>query len=285
MPELPEVETTCRILRTLTPATQVEELICRRPDLRFAIPKVAQKGLSGARILAIERRAKYIIFATDRGGLLSHLGMTGFWRREDSAPVWRAHDHLAMRFEGGVHLVYNDARRFGFVDWLFPGRELSHTRLKNLGPEPLAVAESAACAWLSQVPIVSPEVLFERSRRRKVALKPWLMDQRTVVGVGNIYASEALFLAGLRPSRSAARLKANEADKLVVSIRGVLQRAIESGGSTIRTYQNANGEAGTFQVSLNVYDRAGEACKVCGQTIRSSVLGGRSTYWCRSCQK
>ena len=204
--------------------------------------------------------------------MLSHLGMTGSWRQgEESARAeGLLHDHVRMTFADGRQLIFNDPRRFGYLDWV-TGDEKSNAFLKHLGPEPLSEDFSG-------------ERLFRLLRKRKAAIKVLLMDQRIVVGVGNIYASESLFRAKVRPSRQGAKVTREECERIVASIREVLAEAIEAGGSTISDYRHADGSSGGFQDRFRVYDRKGQPCLVCGKKVSSRVMGGRSTYWCASCQ-
>ena len=282
MPELPEVENVrrqlLRILQNIDSQPFVREVQFFRKDLRFPISsKVKSVMNSGDRLgplLGIERRAKYLLFKFQSGYFLSHLGMTGFWREVSPTEPRLLHDHILMRFENGTSgnvtfLMYNDARRFGYVDWV---ENLSkHPLLKHLAPEPLGSE-------------FSKPYLVDTCRGKKVCIKNLVMDQRRVVGVGNIYASEALFRAGIRPTRMAGRIRPDEIDRLVQSIKFVLTEAIEHGGSTIKDFKGADGYAGRFQSRLFVYGRAGEKCRNCESLIVSKQIGGRSTYWCPVCQ-
>jgi formamidopyrimidine-DNA glycosylase len=243
-----------------------------RKDIRFKIPKDFAAALEGRRFLRVRRRAKYLLMETDDAILLSHLGMTGSWRLAESGDE-SIHDHCFIELEDGRTLVFRDPRRFGVLDLIKKEKNGRHKLLDHLGPEPLD--ESAFDA----------RTLFEASRKRKVAVKVFIMNQEIVVGVGNIYASEALFRAKIPPGKKAARLTMEECVRLVAAIREVLNEAIEAGGSSIRDYRQASGESGEFQDSHRVYGRAGRPCVVCKAKIRARVMGGRSTYWCPSCQK
>ena len=272
MPELPEVETVRRGLEEmLVNRPKIREVILRRADVRFPIPKTLPQRLKGQVIIGVRRRAKYLLIETESAILLSHLGMTGSWRLfvagEDDK-----HDHCYILLEDGRQLAFRDPRRFGMLDLLEPGGEDQHLRLKDLGVEPLDKAK------------FTPEFLYRLSRRRRVALKVFIMDQKVVVGVGNIYASEALFRAGLRPQKLTARLTLENCERLVESIRSILSESIAAGGSSISDYRQASGAEGAFQERHVVYDRAGEPCRVCGAPIRTKVIGGRSTFWCGKCQ-
>lgn len=277
MPELPEVETVRNGLEQMLQShPAIASIHLMRADIRFPIPKELAETLKGATITGVRRRAKYLLIQTDKGILLSHLGMTGAWRIESEASLEASkgpHDHCFITLSDGRTLVYRDPRRFGVLDLVQTGQEENHLRLKALGPEPLDRETFTA------------ESLYAQTRKRKVPLKAFIMDQRVVVGVGNIYASEALFGAKIRPQKNAGKLTKHESERLVAAIREVLERAIKAGGSSIRDYKNADGESGSFQDSHQVYERANEPCRICGAKIRSKVVGGRSTYWCPVCQK
>jgi len=271
MPELPEVENVKLSLIDLGSIGQCFARVeLRRAGLRVPFPKDISRRLRGQTIRAIHRRAKYLLVETESYYLLSHLGMTGSWRRLQT-PELGKHDHVVMHFASGLKLAFNDARRFGVLD-LVRHDQLAESRwLKSLGVEPLA-------------PDFTGEFLFRLSRRVKAPIKAFLMDQRRVVGVGNIYASEALFGAKIKPTRLAGRITHAEADALVVEVRRVLERAIVAGGSTIRDYRNSFGTEGSFKKQFSVYDRAGEACVNCGSLVRCKFIAGRNTYWCARCQ-
>lgn len=273
MPELPEVETVRGGLEEiLRKHPVIERVRLLRGDIRFPIPKNLPKRLEGQPILGVRRRAKYLIFDTPKVSLLSHLGMTGSWRVARPGEEDR-HDHCYIELSDGRRLAFRDPRRFGLLDLVEIGQETSHPRLRELGPEPLDESSFNA------------EYLYQKSRGRRVPIKVFIMDQRIVVGVGNIYASEALFRAGIRPQKLAGRVSREQIEKLVDAIRVVLREAISAGGSSIRDYRQAGGAEGSFQDAHQVYERGGEPCVVCGAPIRSKVIGGRSTYWCPSCQK
>lgn len=274
MPELPEVETVRSGLSEILEGKPIiEKVKLLRPDLRWPIPKKLPSAVAGQPVTGVRRRAKYLLIDTPKGSLLSHLGMTGSWRLDDRDPDPKAHDHCVIILQDGRQLVFRDPRRFGMLDFIASGQEAIHPRLKDLGPEPLDDI------------LFNAEILYRASRKRRIAAKVFVMDQKVVVGVGNIYASEALFRAGIKPQKLASRLSFDECDRLVHSIKSVLRAAIEAGGSSIRDYRDASGESGSFQDAHLVYDRGGEPCRVCGTKIRSKVMGGRSTYWCPNCQK
>ena len=266
MPELPEVETVRAGLERLLVGAQVRRACALRPDLRTPIPDLSV--LAGARITAVRRRAKYLLIDCEGPSILNHLGMTGQWR-EASEP--RTHDHVELHLADGRRVAFNDARRFGLFE-LCRG-DGGHAALDGLGPEPLEAGFDDQVLRLAA------------KRHRRVAIKALIMDQRVVVGVGNIYASEACHRAGIRPALAAGRVSGPRLDALTAAIRGILAEAIAKGGSTIDNYRQVNGLSGLFQNQFAVYGRAGEACPACTTRIRSCVLGGRSSFWCPRCQR
>lgn len=273
MPELPEVETVrAGLERLLGRRAVIRAIALQRADLRAPIPPEVATRFNGAAITAVRRRAKYLLFDTVRGSLLSHLGMTGTWR-EAPAGDERLHDHCYLHLADGRRLAFRDPRRFGLLDLVEPDGEARHPRLVDLGPEPLDEATFTV------------DHLLSLCRGRKQAIKPVIMDQQVVVGVGNIYAQEALFRAGIRPTRPAGRVKRAELEHLVGHIRTVLGEAITAGGSTISDFRQAGGDGGYFQHNFQVYDRAGQACVVCRTILHGAVVGGRGTTWCRRCQR
>jgi len=271
MPELPEVETTRRGVRTALVGRTVEAFDLREPRLRWRVESTLAVELAGQRILDVRRRAKYLLIDFERGTLIAHLGMSGSLRVMQSQSPRLLHDHYDLRLDSGQCLRFNDPRRFGSLHWC-TGKPEDHPLLAALGPEPLEDAFDA-------------DYIAARAKGRKAAVKLFLMDQRIVVGVGNIYASEALFRAGVRPRRAAGRVRRAEWERLVQSVREVLGEAIRQGGTTLRDYVNAEGTPGYFRQKLFVYERKGEPCRRCGTTIRHLVLGQRSTYFCPGCQK
>lgn len=271
MPELPEVEVVRRGLeKILQHQPHLTEIQLHRPDLRDPIPVDLVKSLKGAQILAVDRRAKYLLFHTTKGFLLSHLGMTGTWRCLSSDEKLRKHDHVSLCFEGNLQLVYHDPRRFGYLD--FAKDPTTHAKLIKLGPEPFDDAFSA-------------EYLRQKIKSKKSTIKSAIMDQAIVVGVGNIYASEALFLAGIRPQKKAYLVSSLSCRMLVEKIRWVLAKAIESGGSSISDFKGADAQGGYFQTQFQVYDRKGLKCVRCRALIRETRIAGRSSFWCPRCQK
>jgi len=275
LPELPEVETTRRGIAPYLIGRRVLKVVLRRPDLRWPIPTEVSELLPGQRIEAVERRAKYLLLHTDAGSALLHLGMSGMLRLlPPDAPIGK-HDHVDIALErlptqASRILRFTDPRRFGCLLWQPPGE--IHPLLAHLGPEPLTDAFGG-------------ELLWRASRSRSSAVKLLLMDPAVVVGVGNIYASEALFAAGIDPRRPAGSISRARYARLATEVKRILAWAIERGGTTLRDFLNPDGAPGYFFRELNVYGRAGEPCRVCGSSIRQLALGQRSTFWCPRCQR
>ena len=270
MPELPEVETTRQGIAPLVCGCRLRRLEVREPRLRW--PVVLPETLVGERLDGVDRRAKYLLFRFETGTLIVHLGMSGSLRVLPEATDYLKHDHLALVFSGGQSLRLHDPRRFGSVHWHPQDDPEPHWLLAKLGPEPLDPAFDGA-------------YLKARARGRRLAVKNFIMDSRIVVGVGNIYANEALFLAGIRPNVAAGRVTRAGFDVLAGRIRHVLAAAIQMGGTTLRDFVNQDGNPGYFKQVLNVYDRAGEPCRVCGATLKDLRLGGRATVFCPKCQR
>lgn len=272
MPELPEVETTKRGLLKAVKGRNILSVTLRRQDIRTPIPMRFGGDVKGARMLDIRRRAKYLLIDLDTDDvILAHLGMSGsFTVVKTKGFVAKTHDHVIFTLEGGLTMVFNDPRRFGVIDLMRRIEEKKHPLLAHLGPEPLLRE-------------FNPTYLKTQLLRRKGAIKPVIMDQKLVVGVGNIYASESLYLCGIHPE-TPAYLVTPKAAALIDAIRTTLTAAIASGGSTLRNYVGATNEAGYFQHHFHVYDHDGEACSICGSLIQSSVQAGRATYWCSTCQ-
>ena len=270
MPELPEVET---VRQQLTSLLEDQPKIVRvkplRADLRFPFPDFTK--LHQQNIRKVDRRAKYLLFDLGEHFLLSHLGMTGYWRFLKDEFLDK-HDHLLLKLSNGKSLVYNDPRRFGFVDVIVSSGLASSRWLQHLGPEP----------WDDN--LFTAEYLYQKGRRAQRAVKVFLMDQQVVVGVGNIYASEALFAAGIDPRKLASKLKLADWQRLVAVIPEILHQAVQAGGTTLRDYRNVFGDSGGHQLALKVYGRAKEPCVACGEWIQKLVQGGRATYWCSKCQ-
>jgi formamidopyrimidine-DNA glycosylase len=271
MPELPEVETTRRGIEPWLVGRQIERLVVREPRLRWRIPAGLPRRIAGSRIHSVSRRAKYLLIGTDAGTLILHLGMSGSLRILDAASPPLAHDHVDLVLDSGRCLRLNDPRRFGCL--LFtaapPAR---HRLLANLAVEPLSADFTADALW-------------RRARGKRVSAKAFIMDSRVVAGVGNIYASEALFRAGIRPGLAAGRVSRARMELLVHAIRDVLTEAIGVGGTTLRDYVDASGMPGYFRQRLFVYERTGRPCRRCRTPIRQYTQGARSTYWCPRCQR
>ncbi|MHB0776829.1 bifunctional DNA-formamidopyrimidine glycosylase/DNA-(apurinic or apyrimidinic site) lyase [Halomonas sp. WWR20] len=275
MPELPEVETTRRGLAPHIENREIREVIVRERRMRLPVPEDFIDSLVGSRIGELGRRAKYLIVPmadaqdTPRT-LLWHLGMSGSLRIAQLGDMPRKHDHIDLVMDSGAILRYHDPRRFGFVDWL-AGSLSSDPRLVRLGPEPLS-------------PDFDGERLYRLSRGRRIAVKPFLMDNAVVVGVGNIYASEALFLAGIDPRRAVGNVSRERYLALAEAVRAVLAAAITQGGTTLRDFVSGTGEPGYFAQRLNVYGRTGEPCRRCGDMLRLVTLGQRASVYCPACQ-
>ncbi len=270
MPELPEVETTRSGIEPHSVGRKVEEVIVREGRLRWPVPHDLPEHLVGQRIESVERRAKYLLLRTAAGTVLMHLGMSGSLRVIEAGEPPLYHDHIDIRFDDGRALRFNDPRRFGCCLWLAPGE--SHPLLQTLGPEPLSDEFDG-------------ELLYRRSRGRRGPVKSFIMDGKVVVGVGNIYANESLFLAGIRPDRAAGRISRARYDALAENIKQVLTSAITQGGTTLRDFVGGDGKPGYFAQQLFVYGRGGQPCKRCGGTLREVRLGQRSTVYCVACQR
>jgi len=271
MPELPEVETTCRGIAPYLLGQQVLAVTIRQRQLRWPIPRALERALPGQCIRSVARRAKYLLLGTDTGTAISHLGMSGSFRLVRTGTPAGAHDHVEIALSSGWTLRYTDPRRFGCLLWTRTD-PLQHKLLRNLGPEPLEPGFSGA-------------YLYERARGRKSGIKPFIMDSGIVVGVGNIYASESLHRAGIHPRRAAGRVSMVRMQRLSESIMQVLAEAIAAGGTTLKDFSNSDGEPGYFSQSLAVYGRAGQPCLRCGHPIRQQVMGQRATYFCPACQR
>ncbi len=271
MPELPEVETTKRGIAPFLKSAEIRRLVVRNPSLRWPIPPELPKRVVGKTVESIERRGKYLLLGVDGGGLLIHLGMSGSLRvlRNSVAPT--THDHFDIETRQGDILRYRDPRRFGCLLWQ-EGEVEAHPLLRHLGVEPLS-------------PDFNGRLLWESGRTRHAAIKNIIMNARIVVGVGNIYASEALHDAGIHPERGGRRISRVRYERLVKAIQEVLSRAIAEGGTTLRDFTSAEGNPGYFHQSLKVYGRQGKACVRCSGGIRKIVTGQRATYYCPGCQR
>lgn len=269
MPELPEVETTRKGIEPHLVNHIVKELTIYNGSLRWPVP-ASVNALKGALISSVGRRGKYLLINVPEGTAIVHLGMSGSLRICDPEEPLRKHDHIELLIDSGKCLRFHDPRRFGCFLWQASDEPL-HKLLAKLGPEPLSDAFNA-------------DHLFKATRKRQVAIKNLIMNSEIVVGVGNIYASESLFMAGIRPGRAAKRITFKESTTLVATIKLVLQRSIIQGGTTLRDFVNSDGNPGYFAQSLQVYGREGDPCRECDSVIVQKVLGQRSTFYCPRCQ-
>ena len=274
MPELPEVETICRGLAVRLEGRRLIRVLQRRPDLRFALPPGFARRLAGRRIERFGRRAKYILVYLDDGKILiCHLGMTGRMLLGKGEPELEIHDHVVFFVEGDITLRFNDARRFGFMDLATAAKLEKHKLLKGLGPEPLS-------------PDFNSPRLAQALAGKRTPIKAALLDQRVVAGIGNIYASEALFRAGISPRRLARTVQGERAERLARAVTAVLEEAVAAGGSSLRDYVQADGELGYFQHRWQVYEREGRACPGCSCEIKTTggirriVQSGRASFYC-----
>ncbi|SDT06386.1 DNA-(apurinic or apyrimidinic site) lyase [Halopseudomonas xinjiangensis] len=270
MPELPEVETTRRGIAPHVEGRRVTRLIVRDRRLRWPIPEDLAIQIEDQTFASVKRRAKYLLMDIGGGTLISHLGMSGNLRLVPAGTPVLKHEHVDIELDSGMTLRYTDPRRFGAMLWSTD--PLNHPLLASLGPEPLSDDFVG-------------ERLFRLSRGRSMAVKPFIMDNMVVVGVGNIYATEALFAAGIDPRREAGRISRARYDRLAEEIRRVLAYAIERGGTTLRDFIGGDGQPGYFQQELFAYGRGGQLCKVCGATLSEVRLGQRSSVFCRRCQR
>jgi len=271
MPELPEVETTRCGIAPHIENNVITKVIIRNRNLRWPIPKGLNNKLAQQKIISVTRRAKYLLLNTDIGTLIIHLGMSGSLRILSSNETVEKHDHFELQFKNGICLRLRDPRRFGCVLWE-KNDPYQHKLLINLGPEPLDK-------------IFKADYLFEKSRKRKTSIKQFIMDAKIVVGVGNIYASEALFLAKINPKRLAGKITKKHAQDLSAAIKKILKQAIKQGGTTLKDFRSSDGKPGYFQQKLKVYGRNKEACVICKKPIKQITLGQRSTFYCSHCQK
>lgn len=271
MPELPEVETTKRGIAHALLGARVLDAMVRERRLRWPIAANFEAAVRGQTVRSVERRAKYILVGFDDGTLILHLGMSGSLRLVKPGTAPRAHDHWDLQLDSGWLLRFHDPRRFGSLHWT-DAEPQHHPLLLNLAPEPLGAAFDAA-------------YLYRATRKRSVAIKQLLMNSHIVVGVGNIYASEALFHARIAPRRQARRITKAEAARLAEAVKKVLSDAIKIGGTTLRDYVDPDGSPGYFRQKLFVYERAGSACRVCKAPVKQFTQGQRSTYWCSTCQR
>jgi formamidopyrimidine-DNA glycosylase len=273
MPELPEVETTLRGIEPYLLNQTIQGVVVRQPRLRWPVAEEVS-ALAGQRVTGLSRRGKYLLVQFATGTAIWHLGMSGSLRlvKEEEDP--RIHDHIDWVLENGWILRYHDPRRFGALLWQPPGEQLS--QIASLGPEPL-LAETLSG--------LSAESLYQRSRGKKQAIKLFIMDNHTMVGVGNIYANESLFMAGIRPTTAAGKISKPRFARLLACIRQVLAQAIEQGGTTLRDFVNSDGNPGYFAQQLQVYGRGGKPCRVCEAVLHEIRQGQRATVYCSTCQK
>ena len=270
MPELPEVETTCRGIRPHVQGQRVRAVQVYNRHLRWPVPAALPQQLIGHTLIDVTRRAKYLLFQFDNGTLILHLGMSGSLRISDGQQAAEKHEHVEITLDSGECLRLRDPRRFGAVLWTRKD-PLQHKLLKDLGPEPLGDTCTGA-------------YLYGKSRGRKGAIRDFLMNTKIVAGIGNIYANEALFHAGIRPQRAAGSISQARYLRLVAAIRSTLKKAIRAGGTTLRDFRNSQGQPGYFQQTLYVYGRTGEPCTACGTPVRGLRLGQRSAFFCPHCQ-
>ncbi len=271
MPELPEVETTLRGIAPHLNQHRIADVVIRHPSLRWPIPKDLPELLRGKTVRGLRRRAKYLLIAFDHGTLILHLGMSGSLRILQLDTPAEKHDHFDLVLDNDQLLRLRDPRRFGAVLW-HEGDVEQHELLRHLGLEPLEQEFDGAH-------------LHRAMRKRSAAIKLAIMDSHVVVGVGNIYANEALFRAGIRPQLAAGKLSLLRCQRLAQAIKDVLRAAILKGGSTLRDFVHSDGSSGYFQQEYFVYGRAGEPCRVCGTAIRQVRQGQRSTFYCPHCQR
>ncbi|HEX20406.1 MAG TPA: bifunctional DNA-formamidopyrimidine glycosylase/DNA-(apurinic or apyrimidinic site) lyase [Acidiferrobacteraceae bacterium] len=271
MPELPEVETTCRGLRPQLLQQRITAVKIHNASLRWPIPQTLKRQLPGQTIHNITRRAKYLLISVDSGQLILHLGMSGSLRVLPLSAPRHRHEHFEIVLQNQQCLRLRDPRRFGAVLWGGPDA-LQHPLLASLGPEPLSPAFHAA-------------YMYQVSRQRQRAIRDLLLYSRIVSGIGNIYANEALFRAGIRPQTAAGKISMKRYTVLIEAVRHILQQAIEAGGTTLRDFTQSDGNPGYFQQQLRVYGRDGQACPQCQRPIRKQKLHGRTAYYCSNCQR
>ncbi|MFK8052630.1 MAG: bifunctional DNA-formamidopyrimidine glycosylase/DNA-(apurinic or apyrimidinic site) lyase [Woeseiaceae bacterium] len=270
MPELPEVETTRRGIEPHIVGQQISKIDIHQSSLRWPVPVKQVQSLCGQSVRGVRRRAKYLLIDTDKGHLIIHLGMSGSLRVVPAALPRKKHDHIDIILGSGDALRFHDPRRFGCV--LFSEAPEQHKLMTTLGPEPLDGDFDGDYLW-------------RQARKRRVAIKSFIMDAKIVVGVGNIYASEALFMAGIHPLTAASKVSKTRMRSLAKAIIKVLGNAIASGGTTLRDYYGSDGNPGYFAQQLSVYGRTGEPCKQCQKPVTQRVIGQRSTFYCTDCQR
>jgi formamidopyrimidine-DNA glycosylase len=276
MPELPEVETTLRGLSPHLENAVITDVIIRNSRLRWPVPENLPEHVCGQKVISLKRRAKYLLLEFSNGTLILHLGMSGNLRILPSATKPEKHDHFDLVLDNGKLMRLRDPRRFGAVLWQ-EGDVHKHALLAKLGPEPLESNYGKDN--------FDANYLFRLTRNRNVAIKQFIMNSHVVVGVGNIYASEALFRSGINPLSNAGKLSLTQCARLVVAIRATLNEAITAGGSTLRDFVNTSGNPGYFQQQHWVYGRSGKPCRICMQPITQIKQGQRSSFYCEHCQK
>jgi formamidopyrimidine-DNA glycosylase len=270
MPELPEVETTLNGIKPFIIQTKIIDVIIRNYQLRWPVPPTIKALLIGETINNIERRGKYLLLTTSKGTIIIHLGMSGSMRILDPTVAVKKHDHIDLVFANQHCLRFTDPRRFGAFLWTAEA-PCNHSLLRSLGPEPLSDDFNG-------------EYLWQRAHQRKVSVKAFIMDSKIVVGVGNIYAAEALFIAGIRPKKLAGKIHLATYKKLAQAIKKILQAAIKQGGTTLKDFVHSDGRKGYFRMHLQVYGRGKQPCYQCGTVLREIRLGQRSTVYCVTCQ-
>ena len=271
MPELPEVETTLRGIAPFVVGNSVKQFKIRNGNLRWPVEESLPRKLKNKPVISLARRGKYLVFEFSNGHLLWHLGMSGNLRILQSSSTPQKHDHIDVTFVDGYILRYQDPRRFGAVVWTTDA-VADHKLINHLGPEPLT---SEFCA----------DYLYQKSRKRSQAIKSWIMDSKVVVGVGNIYANEALFKAKIHPLMQAGKLSRTASEILVEEIKTVLSKAIQQGGTTLKDFVGGDGKPGYFAQALQVYGRGGEPCPSCSKPLTEKHIAQRSTVYCTHCQK
>ena len=271
MPELPEVETTRRGIAPHVEGRQVSQVIVRQEKLRWPVSPEITTQLPGLSIKQVKRRAKYLLLETDQGTLIIHLGMSGSLRIIAASVKPEKHEHVDIIFDNGQCLRYKDPRRFGSLLWSSTAIE-NHKLIQHLGPEPLS-------------DLFHIDDLYPKTKQKKTPIKSLIMDGQIVVGVGNIYASEALFQSGIHPKRAAQNISKKRLIKLVSAIKNILNQAIQQGGTTLKDFVNSEGNPGYFQQTLNVYGQKGKPCPICQTPIKQITLAQRSTFYCPQCQR
>ena len=271
MPELPEVETTRRGIEPYLTGSKIKDIIIRQRKLRWPIPRQLEKELTGQQVRSVTRRGKYLLLNTDVGTAIFHLGMSGSLQIINNDKPAGPHDHVDLLLNNKTRLRFTDPRRFGCLLWA-RSDPLKHKLLCKLGPEPLSDEFNS-------------DYIFNQARRRKLNIKSFLMNSHVVVGVGNIYANESLFMAGIHPKRAAGRISQHRYELLVHSVKEVLNDSIKKGGTTLKDFVNSDGKPGYFQQTLRVYGRGGEPCTQCSAILKEIRLGQRSTVYCTNCQR